>query len=164
MAEIRLSLREANGDLPEVCLVCGRESIVVKKKTFAWQPPWVWVTLLLGLLPFVVISLIVTKRATLQAPLCKDHRYHWDLRLLGIFLGFLVVAGAVVLAVSFNQYPWLWFIVAAVLLSWVVAAIISNATMVRPVLVTDRDIILKAVAPNFVDAMLAADDLEREDR
>jgi len=87
MAEIRLSLREANGDLPKVCLVCGRDNELVKKKTFAWQPPWVWVALLLGVLPFAIIALILTKRATVQAPLCKEHRFHWDGRILGIFFG-----------------------------------------------------------------------------
>lgn len=160
MAEICLSLREATGDLPGVCLT----ATLSKKKTFAWQPSWVWVTLLLGLVPFAVICLILTKRATVQAPLCKDHRFHWDGRLLGIFFGFLVVAGAVVVAVNFNQYPWLWLIVVAALLGWIVLAIALSMTMVRPMLITDREITLKAVAPGFVDAMLAADDLERENR
>jgi hypothetical protein len=164
MAEIHLSLREANGDLPGVCLVCGRDSELVKKKTFAWQPPWVWVTLLLGVLPFAIIALILTKRATVQAPLCKEHRFHWDGRILGIFFGFCLVAGAVVVAVNFNQYPWLWLMVAAVMFGWIVLAIALGLTMVRPMLITDREIILKAVAPGFVDAMLAADDLERENR
>jgi hypothetical protein len=164
MAEIRLSLREAKGDLPKVCLVCGRDGELVKKKTFAWQPPWVWVTLLLGVLPFAIIVLILTKRATMQAPLCKEHRFHWDGRILGIFFGFCLVAGAVVAAVNFTQYPWLWVIAAAVTLGWVVLAIALGMTMVRPALITDREITLKSVAPGFVDAMLAADDDERENR
>jgi len=50
------------------------------------------------------------------------------------------------------------------MLAWTVLAIALGLTMVRPMLITDREITLKSVAPGFVDAMLAADDDERENR
>src|SRR5262245_2732560 len=105
MAEIRLFIREAEGPLPNICMVCGREATLVKRKSFSWNPLWVWITLLLGLLPFLIIALILTKRATVEAPLCAEHKYHWAKRTCLVVLGLLLVIGMLVLAVAISSQP-----------------------------------------------------------
>jgi hypothetical protein len=118
MAVVRLFLREAEGPLPNVCMVCGREATLVKRKSFSWNPSWVWVTLLLGLLPFLIIALILTKRATVEAPLCAEHKYHWAKRTALVLLGLLVVIGVLIVAITLTSQPanvgrrfvWVWFV------------------------------------------------------
>jgi hypothetical protein len=78
MAVIRLEGRgNEQYDLPEVCMKCGAPAAVRKRKTFSWYPPWVALLLLAGLLPFIIVALILTKRRTVDAPLCEDHTNHW---------------------------------------------------------------------------------------
>src|SRR5262245_4993043 len=170
MAEVRLFIREAEGPLPNLCMVCGREATLVKRKSFSWNPSWVWITLLLGLLPFLVIALILTKRATVEAPLCAEHKYHWAKRTALVLLGLLVVIGVLIVAISLTSQPghvgrsfvWVWFVCLACLLSWVIGAIVASATAIRPTVITDRDITLTRVAPAFVDAIFDADDRREE--
>jgi hypothetical protein len=153
-------------------MVCGREATLVKRKSFSWNPSWVWVTLLLGLLPFLIIALILTKRATVEAPLCAEHKYHWAKRTALVLLGLLVVIGVLIVAITLTSQPanvgrrfvWVWFVWLACLLSWVIAAIIASVTAIRPTVITDRDITLARVAPAFVDAIFDAEEMRHERR
>ena len=54
MAEIRLGLDEADGDLPEVCMCCGEPATLIRTKRMRWFPPWVNLLILLGLLPYAI--------------------------------------------------------------------------------------------------------------
>jgi hypothetical protein len=65
MAEIRLDREEADGGLPDICMCCGEEATVTKTKKMSWCPPWVGVLFLAGLLPYIIVMLIMTKRARL---------------------------------------------------------------------------------------------------
>src|SRR5262245_60095643 len=90
------------GDLPDLCMQCGAPSAVRKNKRFSWFPPWVWILLFVcGLVPFAIVALVMTKRRTVNVPLCEAHKNHWLWRqlvvvggllaLIGIFVAFLVM-------------------------------------------------------------------------
>src|ERR1700693_44489 len=104
MAEIRLHLDEADGGLPTVCMRCGEPATVGKSRRMSWCPPWVGVLILVGLVPYVIVALILTKRTLVQAPFCDQHKGHWLKRMLiglGTFLGVAIVGvGSFVLLVS----------------------------------------------------------------
>src|SRR5262249_42010170 len=84
-------------DLPPVCMVCGAPAAVRKRKQFSWQPSWVPGLIIAVALPYIVVSLLMTKRQTVETPLCDRHSTYWWLfptllvvSILGIFgFGFL---------------------------------------------------------------------------
>src|SRR5262245_26714718 len=93
MARVRLHRGEVRqGGLPPVCMRCGADAELERKRQFSWNPSWVYLLILLGLLPFVIVALVLTKRMTVHAPLCRDHKNHWLTRNLIIYLGLLPVA------------------------------------------------------------------------
>ena len=75
MATVRLGRFEVErGMLPQVCMACGAPAAVRKSKKFAWHPQWIYVLLLAGLLPLIIVAAILTKRMTVAAPFCDDHK------------------------------------------------------------------------------------------
>ncbi len=86
MATVRLSRREAKGDVPGLCVRCGAPATVERAKTMSWNPPWVYILLLVGLLPFAIVAVILTKRRRVTLPFCSSHHNHWLSRSLVIWL------------------------------------------------------------------------------
>src|SRR5947209_1526362 len=91
MARVKLTLEEAyEGDLPAVCMRCGKPATTFANKTLSTGP--------FGL-PFFVLPLVVVTiysysgKVWIKAPLCDAHKGHWRRRLLVIFLSFAAVLG-----------------------------------------------------------------------
>ncbi|MEO2091779.1 MAG: hypothetical protein ABGY75_20180 [Gemmataceae bacterium] len=165
MAKVRLSRREAErGLLPQVCALTGVPTEDVKRKQFWWMPSWVYLTLLAGLLPYVIVALLVRKSMTVELPLIRGKHAHWLVRqlfaLLGI-LGTLVLffVGVVLSTDTRNggQNETLGVVLMAAggigFLVVLFGAIIFNATAIRPVEITDSHITLAGVHEEFVRAL-----------
>src|SRR5262249_28191839 len=93
-------------DLPACCLRCGEPATLNKDRNFSWCPPWVGVLILAGLLPYLIVSLILTKRARVAVPLCAAHANHWRWRewvIWGSFLFLGILFFAVLVLISGNQ-------------------------------------------------------------
>src|SRR6185437_12671639 len=100
MAEVRLNLGEAERGLPMVCMCCGDEATTTVKRTLRWHPGWVYVLILAHVLIYAIVAIIMTKKATINAPLCDRHKGHWfyrNLLIWGCFFlfGSVGVAGLV---------------------------------------------------------------------
>jgi hypothetical protein len=144
---------------------CGARAKVEQTKKFSWHPPWVSALIVAGVLPWAIVAMILTKRMTVQAPLCKEHESHWTWRFwvatLGLcFLGFLTVASFAILAITSDQRgganPVGGFLCLATVLGalgFVIALAIINHTAIRPTEITERSITLTNIAPEFLDAL-----------
>ena len=171
MARIRLLVREADGELPMVCMRCGEPATVVKTKNMAWCPPWVPVLILAGVIVYIIVAIILTKRARLQAPLCDEHKGHWLYRQLiiwGTFLPLLVIGIAAVVGISNapNQVrnilcPFFGIGGLVALIAGVVLLAVAQSTAIRPKEITDREILLEGVADEFVQAV---EEMDRDRR
>jgi hypothetical protein len=169
MAQVRLGRFEAEeGDLPAVCLRCGAPSTLVKSRTFSWAPPWVIVLILAGLLPYILVSVILTKRMRVQAPLCEQHRNYWVWRAwfaYGGLAAFAVAGGLWVFLIGalhqpnkhdssmnhlFALFSCFGMIVFAI---WLVALVIVQNSAIRPSEITDRSITLMKVSDRFAQAV-----------
>ena len=151
-------------DLPDLCMKCGAPSLVRKKRTFSWYPPWVGVLLLAGLVPFVIVAVILTKRCRVVVPLCEQHKNHWLMRQLLVLLsllGILALGFAATLAVgaaskSGSKGDDLFGLVCMgwvfLLIGWVVLAVIVQSTSIRPKEITDTSIRLTSVSEEFARA------------
>jgi hypothetical protein len=164
MAKVRFENPERSGfGLPPVCMCCGAEATVFKTKQFSWYPTWVPLLLLIGLLPFIIVALILTKRMRVKAPLCKRHRNHWFARQALILLSFLGLIGLVVSTVVLAPTPMkeettaLLFIGGVVgFLAWLVFAVVLHVGTIRPTEITRYSITLEGVAPEFKEAVQAS--------
>lgn len=60
--------------LPPYCVKCGRPADLNSfSRKFSWHPQWIYIFVLLALLLYVIIALAMSKRMTLQLPLCARH-------------------------------------------------------------------------------------------
>jgi hypothetical protein len=60
--------------LPPCCVKCGRPADAKRlRRRFSWHPPWVYVFVLIGLLIYVILAAVLSKRTVLQLPLCSTH-------------------------------------------------------------------------------------------
>jgi hypothetical protein len=165
MAVVRIDDPEGRRQpLPEICAVCGANATTWKAKKFVWQPPWVWILLLAGVLPFAIVAIILTKRMRVRIPFCDEHRNHWRWRTHVIFGGFFAVVGLCILYIvtlatvgeGHKSGALFGLVCGGSLLGlsvWVVVAIVVSVTAVRPAEITDYTITLKGVSQEFAEAV-----------
>jgi hypothetical protein len=167
MATVQLSRREAeDDDLPDVCMKCGAPATTRISRAFAWYPEWVWITILAGLLIFVILALVLTKRMRVEVPLCDEHKKHWFNRNLAIWGTFGILALLMVIGIGIavaaadpsdrdgNPVFGVICIGSLVcLIPWLTVVAIAHYSMIRPSEITDRSIRLTKVSDEFVDAV-----------
>lgn len=165
--------RDECRDLPPFCLRCGADATVTRRKTFRWYPSWVNVLVLVGLLPWLVVALILTRSITVHAPMCDRHRNYWTRRKLiaygliladlavvaaGLALGTASKAGESMRNVAIGLFAVGGFgflvvlAVGAVLLQWGIS----------PTEITDDEVRLSGVCRDFIDAVREQRRDERE--
>jgi hypothetical protein len=173
MAQVRLSVDEADGHLPAVCMCCGQPATTTVTRKMQWHPSWVYFMILLHILIYVVVALVMTKRIVVQVPLCDEHKGHWFKRtmlMVGAFFLFgLIGVGSIVLAANLDKQlseqlmPFAGLLCFVGLVVWLIIVIVCKATEIRPKEITDTEVLLKGVSENFVEAV-AEVDREREER
>ncbi|OWK37547.1 hypothetical protein FRUB_06667 [Fimbriiglobus ruber] len=166
---------EYDGDLPPVCMKCGADAETTARQSFRWHPSWVIVLIFIGVLIWAIVALILTKRMTVYAPLCAAHsRYFFKGRLAILVLVLGAVAygiGAGVFGVNVMNGPnspdWapavLILLIVGFFVGLVAAAIVSER-LIRPAEITNNEIQLVGVSPEFVDAIRDQRRAEREER
>jgi hypothetical protein len=147
--------------LPPVCMRCGEPATRTVYRKFSWQPGWIILLILVGLIGLLLIlifSLIMTKRMPLDAPVCDRHRNHWSSRSLFTWLGFFgVVGGWTLVLVLFDSRGPLgsapFLVTGGLSVVWLFAAVILSQNAIRPTKITDNTITLVNVSPAFAAAV-----------
>ena len=165
-----------DGNLPPVCMKCGADAHQTVRKTFSWCPGWVLVLILAGVLIWLIVAMILTKRMTVYAPLCEEHKGMFMKRalltalLIVLSLGALAVGIAAPIALEgpAGRAPdWAGFTIlggAVMMLVLLIAAAIVSKGGIGPNEITDRDIQLKGVHEDFVAALKDQRRAERDER
>jgi hypothetical protein len=165
MATVTITRREAErGYLPAVCALTGEPTEDVKAKKFLWQPPWIAVLILTGLLPYLIVALILRKTMTVQLPLVRAKHGHWLWRTLFGVGGCLFSLALIILGAALHEPgntgpgrmpvgPMLTGLGGVCLLVVCIMLIVLRNTSIRPAEITDTDITLAGVHQNFVDAL-----------
>lgn len=175
MAQVRLRWDETRRDeLPDVCMRCGAPADTHRTRTFSWHPQWVHLLLLGGVLPFLIVALILTKRMRVEVPFCAAHKNHWLVRNAVVWTVFVGLIGlGVGAAVLMDQNgpggndPVGGYLCGATVVGlfvWLVTAAILQGTSIRPLEVTTDDVTLTRVARGFVDALRDQRDARRAHR
>jgi hypothetical protein len=176
MAQVWLDDRLCKrGDLPDVCMKCGAPTPDRVKKQFAYMPPWSYVVLLFGVLGIIIFLVLVAtlrKSVNAQVPLCREHRNHWLSRTLLVVFSLIGGIGLIVLVVvAMNSLQGggvrdvLPLLIIAIIVSWLILAIVVSVTSIRCVEINDRQgVKLQGVCQEFVDAYRDEYDYDRPSR
>jgi hypothetical protein len=134
---------------------------VERSKLFSWHPGWVILLILVGLLAYVIVALVLTKRRRVWTPLCRRHANYWSFRAWYNYGGLCAILVALfawiaVGAADFANAEW-WPMaglgLGGAFLAWLVSAAILQVTSIRPERITDTKIGLLAVHPQFKAAL-----------
>jgi hypothetical protein len=69
-----LLIASRDAALPSCCIKCGRPADAkLLRRRFSWHPSWVYIFVLIGLLIYVILAAVLSKRTALQLPLCSAH-------------------------------------------------------------------------------------------
>ena len=173
LADYECRPRRAADDLPDVCLVCGDDAADTVRRDFRWHPAWMYVFLLVGLLPAVILLLLLSKRMAVDCPVCDRHRGHWwkgNLLAAALVLGgFALLIGGLVLgglATRPNQPmpAWVPLVCVGGLLAGLISGVVVSNRVIRPVEITAHDIQLTNVSDEFVAALKDKRRADRERR
>jgi hypothetical protein len=156
------------GDVPNVCMKCGRPAPERVKKVFSYVPPWVYLLILVNLLVLLIVALALRQKRTAWVPLCAEHKGIWRRQLFltwGSLAATLVVVvlGSVLVAERWDgpdaSEPIVGLVVVG-LLVWLVCALIAQAKSIRATEFSKRQIRIVGVCREFIDAY----DDEREEQ
>jgi hypothetical protein len=91
----RLVIIPHGAELPDRCWKCNAPAHgLVLRRQFSWHPPVYFLILLLGVLPYLVVAILVSRKAKVSLGICDYHLAHrrrnlavaWTLALAGIGL------------------------------------------------------------------------------
>ncbi len=174
MASVHIHRSEAKGGhLPLVCAKCGDPAETTVRKKFSWAPSWVLFLLLVGLLPWLIATMIATKRMTVEVPLCERHKNHWSWRswtvLLTLFGGVILCIAVPVSIDALSPkvkddtlLTMQWAIPVAIGFTWLIAAALISTSAIQAGEITEAEIKLTNVCAAFRDAVNAPLPAERE--
>ncbi len=150
--------------LPDICVKTGEPTKERLFRKMQWHHPAIAIAILGGLLLYVILAVILTKRAQVWLPLSKDQLAVRKTRLLIcwlIGLGCLAAIGlGIFLAITMrnpNEYSPLMFIllfgggILGGLISLIAGSSIAN--VLKPTKITDTHIWLKGAHPNILNKL-----------
>ena len=171
---IRLTKDELRDPLPPVCMITGEDTEETVLQKFRYTPGWVHVTILAGLLIYVIVAIVATKKMTVRVPVVAEHKNYWNRRSwittwlvlssLGSLIGGMIVGASIssnddtlsILAVVFGIVMFLALLIGAAMFS-------QSGVHVSEI--TESSIKFSKAHPRFIDAVLDELELrEEEDR
>ena len=139
-------------EFPPICIKTGAPATVFKTRKLSWHSPWAYLGLLGGLLPFVIIALVTTKRGVIIIGLSKEaaaKRVKWiALGWIGsgVILAALIGLGSNMHTQSVGFAFWGGIIA---LLTWVIIASRMTRLLV-PKRITETHLFLQGVHPAVI--------------
>jgi hypothetical protein len=134
---------------------------------FSWFPPWVYLFIIPGFLLYAILAIALAKRMIVEIPVCDSHKRYWWKRNSLRFLSLLAVCGvaAVPLTIFWNSQgragAYVCLFIMALMIGWLILVAVLRLNMIRPSEITDRDITLKRVHQDFMNAF---EQMERRSR
>jgi len=125
-----LVIRQSAPVLPATCIKCGRPANHRIRSKLYWHSPWLYLTILINILVYLIIAVIVRKTITLEVPICDEdrsrrRRFLW----LG---GASLVVGAVAPIALLNADQGAFAVVAILLFVVVAVVFFAKARLLTP--------------------------------
>jgi hypothetical protein len=152
---------EKRAPLPPLCVKCARrEGLIRREHEFTWTPKWVLLSILFGVLPYVILANTARRRGELKLPLCHECDRRWrvanawfGLSVLWMFAG--LVASFIVLI---NQMPWpaLFLLFSAIVTPVLVQPLVFRPRALHARSIDRRTITVAGLHPDTQVAILEA--------
>jgi hypothetical protein len=82
------------GRLPDLCMVCGEDTIARVKTTISYQSKAAQAAMMLGFIlggiPGVVIAILTSHETPVACPVCVRHRNHWSRLTIFASIGWMI--------------------------------------------------------------------------
>jgi hypothetical protein len=146
--------------LPDICLKSNQPATKRLKRNLQWHHPAIALTILAGLLIYIILAAILTKRATILVPLTEEWFRRRRKRLLIAWLialsGIAMMVAGFMLVIDSDQGIYALLLLVGLFVSLGALIFGQYATgMVRPSRMTDEYIWLKGVHPDYLNRLEA---------
>lgn len=144
--------------LPDICLLSNQPANRRLTRNLSWHHPAIALTILAGLLIYVILAVILTKRATILLPLTNEWYARRQRRMLyswGVGLACLgMMVGGVILTAQTDHGEFLLLTLVG-FIGGLVTLIAGQALvgLVSPKRITDEYVWLKGVHPDFLNRL-----------
>lgn len=144
--------------LPEICVKSNQPAARRILRKLQWHHPLIALTILAGLLVYLILALVLTKRASIYIYLTEEWYHRRQRRMIFACLAGLAALGlcvaGVALAINYNDGTYVGVLVLGVVIGIVALIYGQYATgMVRPIRITDEYVWLKGVHPDFLNRL-----------
>ena len=154
--EGNLLVMHKNARLRDTCVKTGEPASHSVKRKVTWHPPWIIVTILLGILIYAFLAIIMTKRAKLSFPLSEAayrNRRSWLMRtwLAGLLCIAAIVGGFFLLVGEVSDALGVSLLIGG-FVGGIVCLIVgqNTARILKPTKITDSHVWLKGVHENLL--------------
>jgi hypothetical protein len=170
MPTVYLSQKEADGELPTICMCCGKPAnIWVNRSFLKHEPPVKGPSVFLEIFALrLLLAMATTPTFHLRTSFCESHRYYWLWRSVLVFGGIgamiaVIFGGLVFVAllifIAKVDAPWLSCCVIGpfllFLIAWVIPLKLTMGNTIRARLMEDGRIALTNVDESYVAAVEA---------
>lgn len=147
-----------NAPLPDICLKSNQPAKWRIRRNLQWHHPALTLSILAGVLVYLILAMCLTKRATIQLPLSEEWYqlrrrriiFAWAAGLAGL----AVFGSGFLLALEPGRGGFVWLLIVGLVV--IVGALIYGqyaTALVRPQKITDQYIWLNGVHPDFLDRL-----------
>ena len=141
-----------NAPLPDRCVKCNAPAGNKRlKRRLYWHSPLLYLLILLNLLIFVLVAVIVRKRATIEIGLCEKHQSRRKACVLTAWLAVLAAVGMFIAGIAVEVTG----LLVAALLLFLGGLVFGMATapVVRPSRIDNEYVWLKGACREYLDAL-----------
>jgi len=139
--------------LPARCVKCGQAVTTQPiRRKLSWHKQWIFLLLLLNVLIYLIVAIIVRKKAVIEVPICPEHRKRRAMIIAMSWLMVLLSIGMFVLAANVNNGgPWALGGVVLFLIGIILG--ITKGTLVRAVRIDDRFLWVNGFGKSFLEPL-----------
>lgn len=155
----KLLVLHKNAPLPDVCLKSNQPATRRLKRNLSWHHPAIALSILAGVLIYIILAVVLTKRATIYMAL-TDEWFGIRRKRIAIALGIVLLSvavgvGAIAMAAGAERGEGgglICFAFFAAMVLFFAGIIYGNyaARLVRPACITDQYVYLVGVHPDFL--------------
>jgi hypothetical protein len=120
----KLLVTPKEAEFPDVCVTCGQPGDGRRvKRTLYWHQPWIYALILISLWIYILVALLVRKKARVQFSVCPVHRRRHAIWVAIAWISFLTFLGCIFgMFATMPNTPWIGIGILPALILLLVAA------------------------------------------
>lgn len=149
----KILVMRRNAQLPNRCVKSNQPTDLRLQRNLQWHHPMIALTILIGLLVYIILAVILTKKATIHIGLSDEW---FAKRRQAILIGWVTALGSIALGVigivMVDQVPACGWLILVGFITFFVGIIYGAvcARMVSPSRIDDEYVWLKGVCPEYL--------------